>query len=159
MKTVVYALLVIGLFTRCGEETSPSVIKGKLNEDFTLRPDQAILLTGATDGDKVDTATAITVKIIEAIDGRCPKASECVTAGSAKVTLKVSKGQTYSDTLYLCLGDCDYYLPSSPFKGGATHTFLLGADQYVATLKQVESIERGGAPKIVQRVTLLVAAK
>jgi hypothetical protein len=161
MKIYLYAFLLIALLTNCEDgETIPSEISGKINQEFTLKPNQTIQLTGVVNEEKLTDVNAITVQLIEALDGRCPtsKDIQCFVAGSAKVTLKVSQGQSYNNTIYLCLGDCDYYLPNSPYKGN-TVEFSVGANRFVAKLQSVESLEKGFNPKIVQRVVLVVESK
>ncbi len=160
MKTLLYALVLVGILSQCAEEqTTPAQINGKLNEEFTLKPSQNILLTSESDGVDVNTLKEIKVRIIEVKDELCPKGFQCITAGSAKVILHVSNGQSYSDTLYLCLGDCDYYLPSSPFKGKSDKAdFQFGTTSYVAYFKNIESAGKE-YNKTVQKVTLLIESK
>jgi hypothetical protein len=158
MKMYLYALVLMGLLSQCAQKNpTPAQLSGKINQEFTLKPYQSIVLAAAADGAVIDTARALEVRIITATDSLCPKGFQCVTAGSAKVTLQVSRGQSSSDTLYLCLGDCDYYVANSPFKGD-TANFQLAGDSYVARFKSVQSSGKDW-DKTVQQVTMLIQGR
>lgn len=77
--------------------------------------------------------------------------------GSVKVILKVSQGKSYSDTVHLCLGDCT--LRGVPVYKDAATEFKVGANQYVAILRGVESKNKVSFPNEVQRVSLVVESK
>jgi hypothetical protein len=158
MKTYLYALTLAGLLCRCVEEkANPAQLTAEIDQEFTVKPYQSILLTSAADGAIVDPSRAIKVQVIAASDSLCPTGFQCVTAGSAKVTLQVSRGQSSSDTLYLCLGDCDYYLANSPFKGDSA-VFQLDGASYAARFKSLQSSGKGWE-KTVQQVTMLIESR
>lgn len=158
MKTYLYALTLVGLLSRCVEEKAiPAQLTGKIDQEFTVKPYQSILLTSAADGATADTSRAVKVQIIAASDSLCPKGFQCVTAGSAKVTLQVSRGQSASDTLYLCLGDCNLNGANSPFKGDSA-VFQLGGASYAARFKSLQSSGKGWE-KTVQQVTMLIESR
>lgn len=158
MKIYLYATLLIALLTNCEEgETNPSLITGKINQEFTLTPNQTIQLTGAASEEKVTEENSLSVQLIEANDERCPEGAQCFMFGSANVVLKVSQGKSYSDSLSLCLGDCGR--SGAPIYKNAVTEFIVGANRYRAILKSVESEGKNNSPKVVQRVILAVESE
>ncbi|GEO06833.1 hypothetical protein AAE02nite_44970 [Adhaeribacter aerolatus] len=157
MRLYFYTLLLIALLTNCADgETTPSQIAGKINEEFTLKLNQTIQLTGGATEVQVANENPLLVQMIEAKDGSCPANATCIMSGFATVTLNVSQGKSYSDTIHLCLGDCNLYRGGT---SGDTVEFRVGANQYVAILKSVESKSEASLRNVVQRVFLAVRNK
>jgi hypothetical protein len=151
MKRLIVALALLGTLSQCARDVAPSRVQGRLNEPFSLQPAQ---VGGQTDG--AGPAGDLVVRVLSVRDERCPSWVVCVSPGTAKATVLVSRGASVSDTLQLCLGLCDY--TASP-KVTDQVRFNLGADAYVLHLKSIESREKQGQPAVVERVTLLLENK
>ncbi len=142
MKKLFLALSLLSAFSQCSEtDHFPRQIEGNFNEEVSVRPGQTVLFNQPSDGPDSPDPHPLTVRILEATDGRCPKTVQCVRFGEAKVTVKVSQGVSSSETLYLCLGDCDYWSPASPYRNGGLREFSSGNGQYVLRLKKVNSLD------------------
>jgi hypothetical protein len=135
---------------------APSPLRGSINQEFALRPNQIILLDQPADGSRFGPSGALNVLLAEAVDERCPSWANCLTPGAAKVTLEVSQQGASSQTFNLCLGLCDF---TATFKQSDQVAFSMGSRQYVLHLKGVESEEHPGKPSVIQRVTLLLERK
>lgn len=154
MKRLIVALALLGTLSQCARDVAPSRVQGRLNEPFSLQPDQTAQVDGQTDG--AGPAGDLVVRVLSVHDERCPSWAVCVSPGTAKATVLVSRGAAVSDTLQLCLGLCDF--TASP-KVTDQVRFNLGADAYVLHLKSMESREEQGQPAVVERVTLLLEDK
>ena len=162
MKTFICILVFLGVLSGCVDKNiSPVVLRGKLNEEFTLQPHQTILLTRQADGEKVNPAEVITVKILEAVDNTCPKDFQCITAGNVKIDISVAKEGTATQTVYFCSGaGCALNVRTGLPYGSDTAEFRIENEQYAAYLRQVTSLgKKGGRPNEVQRVTILIEEK
>ena len=156
MKRLIVALALLGTLSQCAQNVAPSQVQGRLNEAFSLQPDQTAQVGGQTDGSGPGPDGALVVRVLSAKDERCPSWANCVSPGSAQTTVLVSQGASVSDTLQLCLGLCDY---TASLKETDQVRFSLGADAYVLHLKSIDSREKQGQPAVVERVTLLLEKK
>ncbi|CAN5847583.1 hypothetical protein BH24BAC1_BH24BAC1_20920 [soil metagenome] len=161
MKWTLSVLLILfGFLNKCSEEvTGQELVRVHLGQEFTLEINRTAGLSVPANGQAAD----LKVHFGQLQDSRCPTDVNCITAGSAEITLTFHHPGGQSQVVSLCLGECAAGPGSARgFRQEDKAEVPVGNETYDVLLKEVSPYPSGNQESAEQkkkRAVLLITRK